>query len=63
MEKAIDTVQLQVNGVNYSISNPNAKATLNEWLRSQYGLKGFHIQIIFNLYIIFNLSSWHMERL
>ncbi|XP_028395681.1 xanthine dehydrogenase-like [Dendronephthya gigantea] len=38
--KAIVTVRVEVNGVKYLISNTSSTTSLNEWLRSQPGLKG-----------------------
>jgi hypothetical protein len=42
MESQVDAINVEVNGVNYSISNTSAKTSLNDWLRSQPGLKGDH---------------------
>ena len=38
--KSVDTISFKVNGVKYIISNTSPKTSLNEWLRSQPGLKG-----------------------
>ena len=40
LELPVDAINVEVNGVKYSISNTSPKTTLNEWLRSQPGLKG-----------------------
>ena len=39
-EDSIRVINIEVNGVHYAISNTNPKTSLNEWLRSQPGLKG-----------------------
>jgi hypothetical protein len=40
MESPVDAISVEVNGVKYSISRTSPKTSLNEWLRSQPGLKG-----------------------
>ena len=40
MDTPVSAINIEVNGVNYSITNTNPKTSLNEWLRSQPGLKG-----------------------
>ena len=40
--KPIDKINVEVNGIKYIISNTSLKTSLNEWLRSQPGLKGMH---------------------
>ena len=40
MGSPVAAINVEVNGVTYSISNTSAKTSLNEWLRSQPGLKG-----------------------
>lgn len=40
LEAPVDMINVEVNGVKYSISNTSPTTSLNEWLRSQPGLKG-----------------------
>ena len=40
LETPIDAINVEVDGVKYSISKTSPKTSLNEWLRSQPGLKG-----------------------
>jgi hypothetical protein len=43
----MDRITVEVNGVQHIISNTSPKTSLNEWLRSQPGLKGKeHIAIL-----------------
>jgi hypothetical protein len=43
----VDRITVEVNGVQHIISNTSPKTSLNEWLRSQPGLKGKeHIAIL-----------------
>ena len=44
--KSVDTINVEVNGVKYVISNTSPKISLNEWLRSQPGLQGIIIKLI-----------------
>jgi hypothetical protein len=47
MEKPLDRINVKVNGVQHIIFNTSPKTSLNEWLRSQPGLKGKeHIAIL-----------------
>ena len=47
MEKPLDRINVEVNGVQHIIFNTSPKTSLNEWLRSQPGLKGKeHIAIL-----------------
>ena len=47
MEKPVDRINVEVNGVQHIIFNTSPKTSLNEWLRSQPGLKGKeHIAIL-----------------
>ena len=40
LDAPVDMINVEVNGVKYSISNTSPTTSLNEWLRSQPGLKG-----------------------
>lgn len=40
MKESLNSLQVEVNGCKYTISNIDPKTSLNEWLHGQPGLKG-----------------------
>ena len=49
--KSVDSINVEVNGVKFTISNTSPKISLNEWLRSQPGLRGQYSEHINDIYI------------
>ena len=52
LEMPAEAINVEVNGVKYSISNTSPKTSINEWIRSQPGLKGNAIILCFALLLL-----------